>query len=530
MQVAVMHLSGPNRGHVEVFDTDAIRIGADPTNDLVVAPNLYPAAAPFQAEIRPESGVFRLIDIAGAGLWVNGRKVSGAFLAPGDSFQLGGGGPQFRFRTCRDNEECKTLRTIVADSRAMARAEQAPPLVSASIFLKFLMRDLIRNASKGARLTVVAVLLASVALAAGVPVALYASYWTTRETRRAVGALSLGLKEERVSREELAARLEAEQERVGRQQETVVGLQAERDRLRGALQQTERRMRLLEQEAQAGERLIARWAAGVALVQGALSLLDPEGRPIRYQGVDENGHPLRDPAGKPLMSPDGKGPVATVPFSGTAFLVSRDGSFLTNRHVVEPWQGDAHLAGLLAAGYKPNVTRLRAFLPGIRAAVPLTLVSVSGEADLALVRGDLGGARPPILALDRSGRGLMPGRPVLLMGYPTGLEALLAKADPATVQRLMAADIPDEYALVDRIAALGLIRPATTRGFLADVQRHQVTYDALTTGGGSGGPVLSTEGKVVAINYAVLRQFAGSSFGVPAQLAVSLLDAAKGAR
>jgi len=101
----------------------------------------------------------------------------------------------------------------------------------------------------------------------------------------------------------------------------------------------------------------------------------------------------------------------------------------------------------------------------------------------------------------------------------------MARADPATMERLMSAHIPDEYILADRIAALGLIRPAITRGFLADVQRHQVTYDAQTTGGGSGGPVLGTDGKVIAINYAVLQQFAGNSFGIPAHLAIAILEA-----
>lgn len=421
-----------------------------------------------------------------------------------------------QLRTCRDSEECKTLRVIVADSRAIARAERAAPLVSASVFLKFLVRDLIRDASRGARLAAAAILLLAGALAAGVPAALYTGYRTSRDTRQVVGALSLGLKEERVSREGLAGRLEAERERIGRQQETVAGLQADRDRLRGALQQTERRMRLLEAEEQAGERVIARFAGGVALVQGALTLADPRGRPIRYQGVDANGRPLRDRAGKPLVSPDGTGPPATVPFSGTAFLVSRDGLLLTNRHVMEPWRGDETLAGLLAAGYSPQVTNLRAFLPGIRTAVPLTVVRVSEGVDLALVRGDLGRAHPPVLALDLSGRGLVPGGPILLMGYPTGPEALVARADPATLQRLMVAEIPDEYVRADRIAALGLVRPAITRGLLADAQRHQVTYDALTTGGGSGGPVL--------------QQFAGSSFGLPARLAIALLEAERRSR
>ena len=530
MQPALIRLSGPNRGQVEVFDKHPIRIGTERTNDLVIDPSLHPEVARFHAEIRWEEGNFLLTDIAGTGLWVNGQEVSDVFLAPGDSFQLGKDGPQFRFRTCRDSEECKTLRVIVADSRAIARAEQAAPLVSATTFLKFLVRDLIREASGGARLAAVGILFLTLTFATAVPVALYSGYRSSQETRQAVGALSLSLKEERVSREGLAARVEAERGRIARQQEAVTTLQTQRDHLLGALQQTEQKLRLLEAEKQAGERLIARFAGGVGLVQGALSLVNPEGRAVRYAGLDEKGQPLSGPLGQPLLSPDGKGPVATIPFSGTAFLVTRDGLFVTNRHVVEPWRGDESMAGLLAAGYTPRVATLRVFLPGIRAAVPLTLVRASDEADVVLLRGDLKGARVPVLALDRSGRGLVPGRPVLLMGYPTGLEALMARADPATVQRLMAQDIPDEYALADRLAAVGLIRPSVTRGFLADVQPHQVTYDALTTGGGSGGPVLSTEGKVIAINYAVLRQFAGNNFGIPAHFAVSLLEPAKGSR
>ncbi|MBI2115695.1 MAG: trypsin-like peptidase domain-containing protein [candidate division NC10 bacterium] len=527
MQPALIQLSGPNRGQVEVFDEDPIRIGTDSSNDLVVDPGAYPVVAPFLAEIRREAGNFLLTDIAGAGVWVNDQKVSETFLAPGDSFQLGQNGPQFRFRTCRDNEECKTLRLIVADSRAIARAEQAAPLVSATTFLRFLVRDLVREASWGARVTAAAIFLVTLTLAAGVPFAMYSGYRTSQETRQAVGALRLSLKEERISRDGLATRLEAERERIGRQQEAVATLQKERERLLGALQQTESKLHLREAEERAGERLIARFAGGVALVQGALSLVDPQGHPVRYAALDDDGQPRRDPSGRPLLSPDGKGPVATMPFSGTAFLVSRDGLFVTNRHVVEPWRGDESLEGLLAAGYTPRMTSLRAFVPGIRVAVPLTVVRVSDDADVALIRGDLKGARVPVLALDHSGRGPVPGRPVLLMGYPRGLEALMARADPATVQRLMAEDIPDEYALADRIAALDLIRPSITQGLLADVQPHQVTYDALTTGGGSGGPVLSTDGKVIAINYAVLQQFAGSNFGIPARFAVSLLETSK---
>ena len=53
-----------------------------------------------------------------------------------------------------------------------------------------------------------------------------------------------------------------------------------------------------------------------------------------------------------------------------------------------------------------------------------------------------------------------------------------------------------------------------------------MVYDAQTTNGGSGGPVLSTTGEVVAINSAVLPEFGGSNLGVPAEQARRMLELA----
>jgi len=50
-----------------------------------------------------------------------------------------------------------------------------------------------------------------------------------------------------------------------------------------------------------------------------------------------------------------------------------------------------------------------------------------------------------------------------------------------------------------------------------------VVYDAQTSVGGSGGPVLDANGEVVAINRAMLAGFGGSNLGVPARYAVALL-------
>ena len=42
--------------------------------------------------------------------------------------------------------------------------------------------------------------------------------------------------------------------------------------------------------------------------------------------------------------------------------------------------------------------------------------------------------------------------------------------------------------------------------------------------GGSGGPVLALDGKVVAVNAAILPEFAGSNLGVPVAMVRELLE------
>jgi S1-C subfamily serine protease len=60
-----------------------------------------------------------------------------------------------------------------------------------------------------------------------------------------------------------------------------------------------------------------------------------------------------------------------------------------------------------------------------------------------------------------------------------------------------------------------LIRPTATQGHIGDVLRDKIVYDAQTTSGGSGGPLFNNEGKVIGINFAILREFGGSNFAIP---------------
>jgi serine protease Do len=48
-------------------------------------------------------------------------------------------------------------------------------------------------------------------------------------------------------------------------------------------------------------------------------------------------------------------------------------------------------------------------------------------------------------------------------------------------------------------------------------------YDAATTSGGSGGPLFNRSGKVIGVNFAILKGFGGSNLAVPVRYANELL-------
>ncbi len=110
-----------------------------------------------------------------------------------------------------------------------------------------------------------------------------------------------------------------------------------------------------------------------------------------------------------------------------------------------------------------------------------------------------------------------------MLGYPTGIRALLARTDEAFVEELMARGGLDFWTIASRLAEAGHIAPLATRGIVGQVTAAAVVYDADTTSGGSGGPVVNLRGEVVAINTAVLPEFGGANQGVPVTAARKLL-------
>lgn len=357
-------------------------------------------------------------------------------------------------------------------------------------------------------------------------------YAGQRAIRRDVAQLAASLAIERARREALDRRTAETVERLETyQQEVRALLEVRRDEVHGI----ERAVRVLETERNAGERIIRTYASGVSLIQGVVGYKDVAGRTLRHVGVDARGRLLRNRLGWPQMSADGPGPVVRTTFLGTGFLVSSDGTILTSRHMARPWDSDPELADLLEQeGVRPQVIHLRAFFPGVPDPVPLSVVKASVTSGVVVLRGSPPRS-VPALPLDLEGADAMPGRPVMVLGYPAGLHLLLARVAPDLLETLIdrsVTEITDESvdvpALIERLSRLNQIRPYPTWGRLADVRSHQLAHDAGTGLGGSGGPIFALSGRVIGLSTAVARDFNGAALGVPIGEAMGPLAQARG--
>jgi serine protease Do len=272
------------------------------------------------------------------------------------------------------------------------------------------------------------------------------------------------------------------------------------------------------------------FGSGVCLIAGSFYFVESgTGRPLRYPEaqVNESGAPVQNSSEPTTLTPDGKAAIAEFEFVGSGFYVG-DGFVITNRHIAQPWLADDRAQSLSSSVRgQPRLKKLNAYFPEHTQPIPLKFKVAAGRDDLAvcfLDNKDLP-TDIPLLPLETNQDAVAVGKTVVMMGYPSGPDRLLALLDDAESR-----GIQQRYATLDALlgylAETRRIQPLTTQGNITDLDVRRIAYDARTAEGGSGAPVFGPTGRVIGVNFAVFTENQASNFAVPIQYGVSLLERA----
>lgn len=509
MKFALVHLSGQHRGETQYFDRPWLSLGSAPDNDMVFPADGHPAVVSLHAQLFQADCNMRLRNRdSSAVTLVNHKPITEATLHDKDLIQLGPNGPKLRFRTRpEESAACKQAHEILQDALDVATEARRCGKGSVGSFFGQLAYDVCRHASRATQVVVVTLL---VLLVGGVGGLSYYSYTTRQAYEQQMADVLKELESARLSQADLERKTAEERRRMA---EALTSRQAEIDRLVAMLDEYQRhgaspekvrvltrRLKVLEAERTGAEVLINRYGPSVCFLYIA-------------SGFVEKGKP---------------GAVSSVllEYMGTGFLVDNKGLLVTNRHIMEPWVMDPSASKLLQAGMEPKLVTLLAYFPGRPQPYDVSVVQVSNQVDVAL--GQLSPVPrgiAPIPIRKPALQGIV-GETVVVLGYPVGVEGILARMDDNVAEALMKTHGHDLRRLIQDIADRNGIRPLATQGHIGDVLPDRIVYDAQTTGGASGSPVLNNRGEVIAVNAATMTRFGGASFGVPMGLVLALLPSA----
>jgi DNA-binding response OmpR family regulator len=295
------------------------------------------------------------------------------------------------------------------------------------------------------------------------------------------------------------------------------------------LKETDSRIGKLESESRIAQQIVRDYSNSVCLIYAVIGFYEKKGgAQLRFAGLDANGDPLVDGSGNPVVTTEGNGRPVRAHVFGTGFLVDSAGHILTNHHVLEPWWHADDLIPVPGDTFEATILSLHAYFPGSDEALPVHVEGFSKDVDLGLASVTLAKNHPRPVAIEKLSAAS--GSAIVLMGYPTAIEGILARIDESTLKEITAASSHGTEDLVQELARRKLIRPLATQGHLSIVASDRLVYDAQTTHGGSGGPVFNSEGKVIGVNFAMLTSFSGSNFAVPISHGVKMLETTKVAR
>jgi S1-C subfamily serine protease len=277
-------------------------------------------------------------------------------------------------------------------------------------------------------------------------------------------------------------------------------------------------------------KLRSQYGSGVCLIAGSFYFVEAgTGRPLRYAEaqMNDSGAAVQSSGAPEALTPEGSAAIAEYEFVGTGFHVG-DGFVVTNRHIAQPWIADERaqsISGSLNA--QPRLRRLIAYFPNVTQAIPLKFKTAGQRDDLAVCSMDIPEVPQtiPVLPLESEPDAVAVGKTVVMMGYPSGPDRLLALLDDAE-SRGIQQRYGTPMAQLAYLAETKRIQPLTTQGSITDLDVRRIVYDARTAEGGSGAPLFGPSGRVIGVNFAVFTENQASNFAVPIRFSLGLLERA----
>lgn len=505
--VILEQLTGPRRGtEIRLFDKEIFAVLKD-GSILRFSNRQDVQAGELEIAVLNRSDTDYTIEaVQDHEFWINRRLVRSANLRHGDMIEFGQSGPMVRYHRFAGMLPLRwTVTEIAGDSIAYFRYSRKPigyrfRHAAAQFGGRFFWQTTIAF-----RVTVAVAILALSGLT-------YSQYQSSLLLQGRIDAGASQL-------DSVAASLAMARDEALRPND-LVDL---RNELGSQVTSNAERLAELEHHSESVQRVIRESTGAVAFLQLEYSLRDViTGNEIRHV-VNSDGVPVMLPQGQPLLSLEGNGPVASIQLTGTGFLLEGSGHLATNRHVALPWERGRYSGAIGADVLEPIISNFIAYFPSHRTQVKVSILSTSETADLAILALETG--MPDLNGLPLAANTPSVGEEVILLGYPTGLRSLLAQSGQEFVRQLQADNEIDFWNVSRRLSEAGLIFPLASRGIIAQVASEALVYDAETTVGGSGGPVLNLQGEVIAINAAILPEFGGSNLGVPAPRLAALIAA-----
>ncbi|HEX6622360.1 MAG TPA: trypsin-like peptidase domain-containing protein [Pyrinomonadaceae bacterium] len=500
----VIHIARGQDRHTEVLSLERVRIGPGEDCHIRLAPDA-PTDSTLLLELARTNGNYRVTEFDPA----SGPTINGVPIEHGDAIE---DGDELRFAGAADLAvqffPVRELPAVVAHRRAQVAPfiEQAAIEAAvtarrddAKVFLREFTRELLREINLTTKIGVV---LVTVILVGGL---LYLGNAARRELKRS-------------------------RDLIDKQNEQLTRMGEALDGTRQKFDDVDKKSQDIIASLSLAPRLRGEYGNGVCLIAGSYQLVEAgTGRPLRYPETQQNedGSVISNGAEQPVLTPEGNGAPYIADFVGTGFHVG-GGYIVTNRHlVVEPWTANDGVQSLSASvSGQFRVTRLVAFFPDHTQPYVLRVRQATARDDLAVGQIDPAQmpADVPALPLDKDSGAAGIGKAVVMMGYPSGEERLLATLPEGESRSIMQRYGSSIETLLAHLAERNYIKPLTTQGHITDVDARRLEFDARNAVGGSGSPVFGQSGGVIGVNFAAFTGMPDANYAVPARFVYPLLE------